>query len=139
MGKINMVRVILGGLAAGVVLNISETILNTVVLGADMATQLTKMGLPQVGGSAIAVFVTLCFLLGIAIVWLYAAVRPRFGPGPKTACIAGGAAWSLAYLYGGVGAVVMGFVSSHAAMISLPWGLAEVLIAANVGAYLYKE
>jgi hypothetical protein len=139
MGKINMVRVLLGGLAAGVVLNISETILNTVVLGADMAVELTKMGLPAIGGSQIGVFVTLCFLLGIAIVWLYAAMRPRFGPGARTACITGAAVWFLAYVYGGVGSVVMGFVSSHAAMISLPWGFVEVMIAANVGAYLYKE
>jgi hypothetical protein len=139
VGKINMVRVLIGGLAAGVVLNISETILNTVVLGADMAAELAKMGLPAIGGSAIGVFVTLCFLLGIAIVWLYAAMRPRFGPGPKTAAITGVAVWFLAYLYGGIGLMVMGFVSSHTAMISLPWGFVEVMIAAQVGAYLYKE
>jgi hypothetical protein len=104
-----------------------------------MAAELAKMGLPAIGGSAIGVFVTLCFLLGIAIVWLYAAMRPRFGPGPKTAAITGVAVWFLAYLYGGIGLMVMGFVSSHTAMISLPWGFVEVMIAAQVGAYLYKE
>jgi hypothetical protein len=139
MGKINMGRVIIGGLAAGVVLNISETILNTVVLGADLATQLAKFGLPAVGGSAIGVFVTLCFLLGIVIVWLYAAVRPRFGPGPATATKVGFAVWFLAYFYGGVGLLVMGIFSSRVEMITMPWGLVEALIAANVGAYLYKE
>lgn len=139
MGKINMVRVLLGGLAAGVVLNISETVLNTVVLGADMAAQLTKMGLPQVSGSAIGVFVTLCFVLGIVSVWLYAAMRPRFGPGPGTATKAGLAVWFLAYFYGGVGMLVLGIFSSRVEMITMPWGLVEVLIAANVGAYVYKE
>jgi hypothetical protein len=139
MGKINMGRVIIGGLAAGLVLNISETILNTVVLGADLASQLARMGLPPVGGSAIGVFIFLCFMLGIVTVWLYAAIRPRFGPGPKTASLAGATVFFFAYLYGAVGMLVMGFFSSRVLMISLPWGFVEIMLAANVGAYLYKE
>jgi hypothetical protein len=27
------------------------------------------------------------------IMWLYAAIRPRYGPGPKTAAVAGFALW----------------------------------------------
>ena len=34
-------------------------------------------------------------------VWLYAAIRPRFGPGPKTAICAGLIVWGLSYLYRG--------------------------------------
>ena len=36
MGKINIARVIAGGLLAGLVINVSETILNTVVLGSQL-------------------------------------------------------------------------------------------------------
>ena len=35
MGKINMTRVILGGLLAGLVINIGEFILNDTILGED--------------------------------------------------------------------------------------------------------
>ena len=31
--------------------------------------------------------------MGILIVWAYAAIRPRFGPGPKTAIFAGLVPW----------------------------------------------
>ncbi len=139
MGKINMVRVILGGLAAGLVLNISEFILNTKVLGAELAAHLAKMGLPPVSGAAIGVFVMLCFLLGIVTVWLYAAVRPRFGPGPKTASVVGSAVFFLAYLYGGVGMVALGIFPSQVEVTTMVWGFVEIMLAANVGAYLYKE
>src|ERR1022692_4260888 len=37
------------------------------------------------------------FAAGIIAVWLYAAMRPRFGPGPRTAIRAGAAVWLLAH------------------------------------------
>src|SRR5437667_4515115 len=46
---------------------------------------------------AIGVFVIGGFVLGVLLVWLYAAIRPRFGPGPKTSLIAGLVLWFLAY------------------------------------------
>ena len=84
MGRIDMGRVMLGGLVAGVVINISEFVLNQVVLLSDMTTALARMNLPPIGGLAIPVFILLGFAGGIAAVWLYAAIRPRFGPGPMT-------------------------------------------------------
>ena len=86
---IRMGRVIGGGVVAGLIVNIGETILNVPLLGAQMEQALRARNLPAVGGGAIAYFVVMCFLLGIAIVWTYAAVRPRLGPGPKTAVIIG--------------------------------------------------
>ena len=99
MGKINLTRVLLGGLVAGLVINIGETILNMVVLGAEMEASLAARNLPPVGNDAIGSFVVMAFSLGIAIVWLYAAIRTRFGPGVPTAVLAGSAAWFFAYMY----------------------------------------
>ena len=31
--------------------------------------------------------------MGIGLIWLYAAIRPRYGPGPRTAAIAGFVMW----------------------------------------------
>jgi hypothetical protein len=80
-----MGRVLVGGLATGLVINVGETILNVPLAGAETEQALAARNLPPIGGGAIAYFVVLCFLLGILIVWIYAAVRPRLGPGPKTA------------------------------------------------------
>ena len=38
------------------------------------------------------------FLIGLFAGWLYAAIRPRYGAGPKTALCAGLFVWFLGYL-----------------------------------------
>lgn len=137
--SINVGKVITGGLLCGLVINISETILNLVVVPTDMAEALKARNLPELGTAPIIGFVVLSFLLGIGIVWLYAAIRPRLGPGVKTAIIAGVAAWLFAYAYMSLGMVFMGFFPLGLTVFTLVWGLVEVLIGAVAGAWAYKE
>ena len=139
MGRINVGRVILGGVLAGVVINISESILNLVVVAQAMEVSLRARNLPPVGGTAIAGFVGFAFVLGIVTIWLYAAIRPRFGPGVQTAVIAGLAVWFFAYLYGAVAIVLMGMFGRKVMLISTLWGLPEIVIASVAGAWVYKE
>jgi hypothetical protein len=139
VGRINISRVILGGLLTGLVVNIGETILNVVVVADDMNAALTARNLPVVGAGPIIGFVVFAFLLGIATIWLYAAIRPRFGAGVGTAVIAGLAVWFLAYLYGGVGLVLMGFFPGGLAAFTLAWGAVEIVIGAIAGAWAYRE
>jgi len=139
MGKINVGRVILGGLLAGLVINISETILNVVVLAQAMEEALRARNLPELGGSAIAGFIFFAFLLGIVTVWLYAAIRPRFGPGAKTAVIAALFVWYFAYFYSTSATVLMGFYSAKLAAVGVIWGLVEIVLASIAGAWLYTE
>lgn len=84
-------------------------------------------------------FVALGFVLGVLLVWLYAAIRPRFGPGPKTAAIAGVVVWFLAYFWSTVGFGMMGVFPSRLLVIGLVWGLVELILAALVGGRLYSE
>jgi hypothetical protein len=93
MGKINFGRVLLGGLVAGLILNIGEYLLNDKVLAKEMAELFRRCGFPKPGTNFIVIAVVITFVLGIVIVFGYAAIRPRFGPGPKTAIIAGLLAW----------------------------------------------
>ena len=92
MGKINWVRVLLGGLLAGLVINIFEYVTNGILLAANWDAAMKALG-RQLSMSAIAVFIVGGFIGGIAAIWLYAAARPRFGPGPKTAVLTGFAYW----------------------------------------------
>jgi hypothetical protein len=139
MARMNIGRVIAGGLLAGLVVNIGETVLNVVVIAADVESALEARNLPDMTGAGIGVFVTMAFGLGILMVWLYAAIRPRFGPGPRTAVIAGLAIWLLVYVWGGVGDVVMGFMPARVALVATFWGLAEAVLATVAGAWLYRE
>lgn len=139
MGKINMGRVILGGLLAGLIINVGEFVLNGVILEKDFEAVMRSLNKPPVSGTAIAVFLVLGFVLGIIIVWIYAAIRPRFGAGPKTAVCAGLTAWALAYLYTSAGQAPIGIFPTRLLVIGTVWGLVELAIAAVAGAWLYKE
>ena len=139
MANINTGGVVVGGLVAGLVINVSEYVLNEPVLGAQFAAALTAHNLPPIGGSAIALFLTYGFALGLVLVWLYAAIRPRFGPGPKTAAVAGLAVWFLAYVTSMLNVGAIGLLPTQLLVIALMWGLVELILAAIVGAWLYSE
>lgn len=139
MAQMNVNRVILGGLLAGLVINISETILNIPVMGQQLEEALKGRNLPPVGGGAIGGFVVGAFVMGVLLVWLYAAIRPRFGAGPKTAIIAGLVFWLLAYVWPSLGTGLMGFMPMKLLAVSTLWGLGEVILAALAGGAVYKE
>ena len=77
MNNINLGRVILGGVVAGVVLNIGEFLLNDMVLGTQMREFFSRFSLPEPGSRFLLVATLLTLILGIVIVWMYAAMRPR--------------------------------------------------------------
>jgi hypothetical protein len=139
MGKINYGRVVLGGLLAGLVISVGEYLLNEVVFAEQMAGAMTNLGLSTPGGEQIAALVVMTFVVGIALVWVYAAIRPRFGAGIKTAIIAGVVTWLLNYCLPNVAFTIIGIVPTDVAVTACLWGLVEVLLAAVAGAWLYKE
>ena len=138
MGKINVARVILGGLLAGLVINISEFVLNTYVVAEESAAIMERFNLPPIGGGQIGIFVALTFVLGIIIVFAYAAMRPRFGAGAKTAIIAGVMVWLLT-LFAGIADMVMGIIPASLLVLAAVWTLVETAVAAVAGAWLYQE
>ena len=139
MQKINVGRVFAGGLLAGLVINISETILNGFVLAAQFEAVLKERNLPPMEPRAIVSFVVMCFGLGIATTWLYAAIRPRFGAGVPTAILTGAVVWFFAYLYPGIVDVVLQLFPTDLTVIALTWGLVEVVLGAIAGAWVYRE
>ena len=139
MGNLNMGRVLLGGLLAGLVLNIGEFLLNDFVLGAQMKAFMTQHNFADPGTNFMIVAVGLTFVLGIVIVLGYACIRPRLGAGVKTAIIAGLFAWFGVYFYSGlINGVLFGLPMGTMAII-IVWGLVQYSIAAVAGAWLYKE
>src|SRR5215472_12200620 len=96
MAHTNRGRVLLGGMLAGVVINVVEYVTNGLVLKQAWAQAMQALGKPsELSGAAILTFNIWGFLLGIAAVWLYAAIRPRYGQGVGTATRAALAAWVL--------------------------------------------
>lgn len=139
MGKINWGRVIAGGLLAGLVLNVFDFVVNGWLLADQWNAAMTALGKGEMGGAMIAWFVTFDFLLGIAAVWLYAAIRPRFGAGPKTAAWAGVFVWFLVGFLQALWQVPMGLFPSNLTLITTAAALVFCPVAVVVGAWAYQE
>lgn len=139
MGKINLGRVVAGGLLAGLVLNVYDFVLNGVVLSDRWNAALAALGKGEMGGSLIAWFVLFDFLFGLWIVWVYAAIRPRFGPGPRTAAIAGLAGWFLMGFMHTLSEAPMGLFPANLMWVNTIGALVMVPVAGVVGAWLYQE
>lgn len=135
----NFGRVFLGGLLAGLILNIGEFVLNTKVLGPQMMAFFSQHGFKDPGSNFIIVAVVMTFLLGIVAVWLHALIRPRMGPGVKTAIVAALILWFAVYLYTGVINMFLFAIPMNMMIIGFVWGLVEYIIATIAGAWLYTE
>lgn len=140
MGKINMGRVVLGGMLAGLVLIVLATVFTALFIGQEeLRAAVQAMRPPTIKGAAPVFLVFAFFFLGILMTWWYAAIRPRFGPGPKTAAIAGLAVWLTAnpaqsFLLGHVAQFPIGFVVRSMVMY-----LAMIVASSVAGAWVYKE
>jgi len=140
MGKINVPRIISGGILAGLIINIFEGVAGALYFQKEWDAAMRALNKPvTMGATQMSVFWIWGFLMGISMIWLYAAIRPRFGAGPKTAVIAGLLMWFVGYLLSMVPPIVMDLFPANLMMGSIALGLVEVLVAAQAGAWLYKE
>lgn len=142
--NINTKKLVLGGFVAGVVLNIIDYFSNAVIFAermrADANTFKPGFGdqMMAMGGGQIATYVFFDFVVGMLLVWTYAAIRPRFGPGPRTAIYVA----LLFFVFGMIltfgfkeaGIMSPGLWYSYSGM----W-LVNLLIATMVGAWVYQE
>jgi len=139
MNRINLGRVLIGGLLAGVIINLSEFVLNGILLEEEMNAAMAALNRPPIAPSMIIWFVLISFGFGFMLVWTYAAIRPRMGPGVKTAVCAATLCWGLGYLYPNLFFYVMNLFPRNIIILMTIWGLAEVVIAGIVGAWAYTE
>ena len=139
---INTKKVLIGGIVAGVVMNAIDFVANMFILGERMkaATDAFKPGLADqmMQGPAIVTNIVMDFVLGITLVWTYAAIRPRFGPGIRTATYAAVLFWILAGIFLS-GYMHMGIISSGLWWSLAFIGLVNFLVSAWAGARLYSE
>jgi hypothetical protein len=140
MGKINLQRVFLGGLLAGLVFNVFEGVAGALGMNQIYRDAMTALGKSMtMSGGLMAYYLVLGFVWGIFAVWLYAAIRPRFGAGVKTAVIAGLALWFAWPLMHWAGYGPMGLFPTKLHVVFAAYGLVEMPLMTVVGAWLYKE
>jgi hypothetical protein len=138
MGQTNWKRVFLGGLVAGIIILVLTSATTPI---AFMLRASTGQFVPKeftVGDYAFGIIASL--INGIVAVWLYSAIRPRHGAGPKTALIAGLFLWFFS--------VLLSSGNSLSATATIPFNvfltgsLVEIVpfvVATLAGAWVYRE
>ena len=139
---INTSKVLVGGLAAGVVANIIGWVGFGMLLGprfeADAVAVAPVLQGRGMSGSAIAVNVVATFVVGILLVWLYAAMRPRFGPGMNTATYAALAVWVCGFVFH-LDWLLVGLMTPATYLMASVMAAVQLVPSAAVGGMLYQE
>ena len=139
MSGINWRRVILGGLVAGLVANAFDFVITSYLMATAFASMMARLNIDAASTrSWIWVFAVADFIWGLLLVFTYAAIRPRFGPGPRTAVISGLMLW-LVVAITAVILLAMGLHTPQSYFKSSALYLASALVSSLVGAALYKE
>lgn len=141
MKQLNWSRIFLGGIAAGLVMNVVDFLTNFVLLGAAWKAEgdaLNAAVMAKSTTTAMVGWITFDLVAGILLVWLYAAIRGHFGPGPKTAMLAGFMIWLITHI-AFVSFAFTGLYSWPLVLGSSLGGLVAALAGGYVGGMLYRD
>ncbi|MBI4519687.1 MAG: hypothetical protein HY701_02525 [Gemmatimonadetes bacterium] len=72
-------------------------------------------------------------------VWLYAAIRPRFGAGTATAILAGVVLWALECFFPNIVMAAFSVLSGRLFWLATIIPLVELPLATLAGAWVYRE
>ena len=133
--RVNWERVIVGGLAAGMAVNVFEYGVHRVFLDDAWTSAFRALGKTPTGWST---FIPANFAVGILMVWLYARLRPQYGGGPKTALRSGFAAWAVFWMIPMLAIMPMDLFPNGLLVIVIALGFVDANLAVLLGAWLYK-
>ena len=139
MREFNWARVFGCGLVAGGVWTLLSVTLLAFAGGDFLAAVRDGRQSQSVPGSGLHVFLLFSNLVaGLWAMWLYTAIRPRYGPGPKTALWAGLAWWVIASMQSAKWVALLS-IPPTAVLIPLVATLPAIILATLVGAWFYEK
>lgn len=144
MSRINTGRLILGAVAAGVLMFLADGFIHEVLLHRFWVETMTAAGRNVAAnesehGYGLVYFAVHELLKGLALAWVYVAMRSRFGAGAKTAALAGLTVWAILFPLPFIADIPTGIYSPR---LTALWSLYEIVptVAGGlVAAFLYKE
>lgn len=137
MANRNWTRVLVCGLVAGGVWTLLSVAVLAVV-GEEFMAAMTR-GRQDAGGRGMGAFLFAANIAaGVWALWLYAALRPRYGPGPKTAIVTGVAWWVIVSMQSAKWAALV-VVPETVALILLAATLPAMIVSVLIGAWLYEK
>jgi hypothetical protein len=141
MNRINASMVVAGGVVAALIFFVGDAIVNGTLLKAQWSEALKVVGMSSADEAFHhpTYFAVHDLLKSLIAVWLYAAIRPRFGSGPRTAVIAGIAVWALVLPVPMIGLLPMRFLSLKFAATWSILALVPIVAGTIAGAWVYRE
>jgi hypothetical protein len=138
----NLKSMSIAGAVAGVVMNAIDIIANMLIVDNGLRARLdminpglwAQMNAP----GRLVQYILIDFVFAFALVWLYAAIRPRFGPGPSSALRAAAYGFvvytTTQFLFVMMGLFTVKYVAGNAILTIVSYSA-----AALAGAKFYKE
>jgi hypothetical protein len=131
----SLITIVACGMVAGVVWYLSSALLLDFFAQDFLDAALAGGPHPRWGGG---VLFAVDIAMGVWVVWLYAAIKPRFGAKVTTAVIAGVAFWIIKTLQSAKFAG-LGFVPAGVLLPPLVISLVAAVVAAIAGAWLFDR
>lgn len=141
MTSINWNRLVIGGLIASAIAFVSDGFLHQVLIHDEweaLAAGL-QIAMQEHAPSAFVYFAIFELGRGFLALFVYATMRPRFGAGPKTAVWAGVVSWLAFSVAGPAQFIPLGFFNDNLWAMAGAYQLVTSIVAAVVGAAVYKE
>jgi hypothetical protein len=131
--------IVIGGLVAGAVLTVVDIAMFGAILKAPMEEAMKMLPKPRIVEWQVPWYISLDVVAGIALVWLYAALRPRFGAGFTTAAKAGVVGWFFASLWTTLVQWPMNLMPLSLTVTIVGVALVQWTLAAVLGAKFYTD
>lgn len=139
MKGINVARWLGGGIAAGALIWVVEGLASVLYMD-DMQAALAAHNMTfEMDAGVLVLSIVVSLIVGLVLVFFYAAARPRFGPGPRTAVTVAVALWLAGYAVPLVGYQMLGLYPTGMLAVWGVVGLVELILAGLLGGWIYRE
>jgi len=133
--KPNIRSLMLGGLIAGLLINGIEYLMHGVLLDPQWTAAFGALGKTPRGWTN---YIPSNFLIGIIGVWVYAYLRPTYGPGPKTALRGALSIWIVFWVIPVLALQPMRLFPNMLLLATIGIGFLDSIPAVLLGAWLYR-
>jgi hypothetical protein len=140
--KMNIARVLIGGILAGVVVSVITGAANTCFLQNDFLNWAAGMEghlHPPKQGVQVSLWTVMALLDGLVSVWIYAGLRSSCGAGVRTALLSGFLVWIVGRFCVALDMIGLGVFPLRLLMGQSILGLLALLPGSVIGAWLYRE
>lgn len=140
MAPVNWKRVLLGGLAFFVIYEAFAIVAWFTFIQEVWRETATRLSFADPAHlSFVAVYGALVYVSGILATWLYATARPLYGPGPKTAFVAGAAYAMVASVLPTFALAPLLHFPLMASLVTMIFGCIAIVAATMAAGWAYKD